>query len=55
MTAAALRKRIGLPADLTRAILKNKPKEPEPASAKGEVEELPEEVFTEPINLMESK
>ncbi|XP_018565105.1 dynactin subunit 4 [Anoplophora glabripennis] len=53
VTAAALRKRIGLPADLTHSMLKNKPKEPEPATAKSEVEELPEELFTEPINLME--
>jgi hypothetical protein len=33
--------------------LKGKPKEPEPALAKEEVEDLPEELLTKPINLME--
>lgn len=53
VTAAALRKRIGLPPDFTHPMLKNKPKVPEPAKAKTEVEELPDTLFTEPINLME--
>ncbi|KAJ8971260.1 hypothetical protein NQ317_011619 [Molorchus minor] len=53
VTAAALRKRIGLPADLTHPMLKSKPKEPDPATAKTEVEQLPDDIFTEPINLME--
>ncbi|KAG5879779.1 hypothetical protein JTB14_001796 [Gonioctena quinquepunctata] len=53
VTAAALRKRIGLPADLTHPLLKSKPKEPEPAKATTEVEKLPREIFTEPINLMD--
>jgi dynactin-4 len=53
VTAAALRKRIGLPADIQHSLLKGKPKEPEPALAKEEVEDLPEELLTKPINLME--
>ncbi|XP_028131036.1 dynactin subunit 4 [Diabrotica virgifera virgifera] len=53
VTAAALRKRIGLPADLTHPLLKSKPKEPEPAKAETEVEKLPADIFTKPINLME--
>ncbi|CAG9823358.1 unnamed protein product [Phaedon cochleariae] len=53
VTAAALRKRIGLPAELTHPLLRSKPKEPEPAVAKTEVEKLPIELFTEPINLMD--
>lgn len=36
-------------------MLRSKPKEPEPALAKTEVEELPDSIFTEPVNLMESK
>ncbi|KAJ8939603.1 hypothetical protein NQ318_010610 [Aromia moschata] len=39
--------------DLTHPMLKSKPKEPEPATAKTDVEQLPDEMFTEPINLME--
>ncbi|CAG9864274.1 unnamed protein product [Phyllotreta striolata] len=53
VTAAALRKRIGLPADLTHPLLKSKPKEPEPMVARTEVEKLPDDIFTKPINLME--
>lgn len=55
MTAAALRKRIGLPPDFTHPMLKNKPKIPEPAKSKTEVEELTEELFVQPLNLMESE
>lgn len=51
VTASALRKRIGLP-DIPHAMLK-KPKPPEPAVAKAEVDELPDSIFTEPIKLME--
>lgn len=53
VTAAALRKRIGLPADLTHPLLKSKPKEPEPAKAETEVKKLPDDIFTTPLNLME--
>jgi hypothetical protein len=42
-----------LPADIQHSLLKGKPKEPEPALAKEEVEDLPEELLTKPINLME--
>lgn len=53
MTASALRKRIGLP-DIPHAMLK-KPKPPEPAVARADVDELPDDLFSEPVNLMESK
>ncbi|XP_019868198.2 dynactin subunit 4 [Aethina tumida] len=53
VTAAALRKRIGLPADRTHPLLKSKPKKPEPAVAVEEVEELPDSIFTEPLNFLE--
>ncbi|CAH0553048.1 unnamed protein product [Brassicogethes aeneus] len=53
VTAAALRKRIGLPADRTHPLLKNKPKKPDNAVAVEEVDDLPEELFTEPVNLLE--
>ena len=53
MTAAALRKRIGLPVDIQHSLLKAKPKEPEPAIAKEDVEDLPEELLTKPVNLTE--
>lgn len=53
VTAAALRKRIGLPADLTHPLLKSRPKEPEPMIAQTEVEKLPDDIFTKPINLMD--
>nr|CAH7743499.1 unnamed protein product [Callosobruchus chinensis] len=53
VTTAAIRKRLGLPADMTNPMLKNKPKDPDPAKAKSEVEELPESIFTEPLNLTE--
>lgn len=53
VTAAALRKRIGLPAEIPNTYFKNKPKEPEPATPKVEVEPLPEDLLTKPINLME--
>lgn len=51
VTASALRKRIGLP-DIPHAMLK-KPKPPEPATAKAEVDELPDDIFTQPVNLLE--
>ncbi|CAH1960029.1 unnamed protein product [Acanthoscelides obtectus] len=53
VTAAAIRKRLGLPADMTHPMLKNRPKNPEPAKAKSEVEDLPDSIFTEPLNLAE--
>ncbi|KAJ3641470.1 hypothetical protein Zmor_027977 [Zophobas morio] len=53
VTAAALRKRIGLPVDIQHSLLKAKPKEPEPAIAKEDVEDLPEELLTKPVNLTE--
>ncbi|XP_018322483.1 dynactin subunit 4 [Agrilus planipennis] len=52
ITASMLRKRIGLP-DIPHPLLKPKPKEPEEAVAKEEVEEFPEELLTKPINLNE--
>lgn len=52
VTAAVLRKRIGLP---EAPHLKAKPKELEGAAAKEEVEELPEDLLVKPINLTESK
>ncbi|XP_050293289.1 dynactin subunit 4 isoform X2 [Anthonomus grandis grandis] len=54
VTASALRKRVGLP-DTAHVRLKNlKPPEPvEPAIAKAEVDELPDSIFTDPIDLME--
>lgn len=36
-------------------MLKNKPKVPEPVKAKTEVDELPDDIFSKPVNLMESK
>ncbi|XP_066140454.1 dynactin subunit 4 [Euwallacea fornicatus] len=50
VTASALRKRIGL-SDIPHAMLK-KPKMPEPAIARSEVEELPDEIFNTPVSLM---
>lgn len=47
-----LRKRIGLP---EAPHLKTKPKELEGATAKEEVDELSEDIFTKPVNLTESK
>ncbi|RZC38608.1 dynactin subunit 4 [Asbolus verrucosus] len=53
VTAASLRKRIGLPADIQHSLLKTKPKEPEPVIPKEEVEDLPEDIFTKLVKLME--
>lgn len=52
ISAAMLRKRIGLP---EAPHLKPKPKELEGVTAKEEVEELPDDIFTKPIQLTESK
>lgn len=46
-----MRKRIGLP---EAPHLKTKPKELEGATAKEEVDELPDDIFTKPVNLTES-
>lgn len=51
VTASALRKRIGLP-DIPHAMLK-RPKLPDPAVAKSEVDGLPDDIFTSSVNLME--
>lgn len=54
ITAAALRKRLGCP-EMPNPLLKPKHKEIEPAVAKEEVEDLPEDIFTKPVVLSESK
>ncbi|XP_060524280.1 dynactin subunit 4 [Cylas formicarius] len=51
VTASALRKRLGLP-DVPHTMLKQ-PKPPESAVAKTEVEDLPDNIFTKPVNLLE--
>lgn len=48
-----LRKRIGLPENPTNA--KPTTKQLDSATAREEVEGLPEDIFTKPVNLTESK
>lgn len=55
MTAASLRKRIGLPPETHHSRLKAAARKPEPVLGKEEVEGLPEDIFTKPVNLMEGK
>lgn len=52
VTAAALRKRIGLP-DVPHPLLKSKPKMPEQIATVEEVEDLPQDLLTKPLNLFE--
>lgn len=49
-----IRKRVGLP-EVPHPLLKTKPKELEGATAKEEVEELPEDIFIKPVNLTERR
>ncbi|XP_044263145.1 dynactin subunit 4 [Tribolium madens] len=53
VTAAAIRKRIGLPAEVPNTYYRNRPKLPEPATPREEVEDFPEELLTKSLNLLE--
>lgn len=48
-----MRKRVGLPDPYP--LLKTKPKELDGAVAKEDVDDLPEDIFTKPVNLAECK